>query len=207
MTYRYIVSKTSFFNLLASADGMLDSLGRFASPTPFSHRYSIFSIRRFPKQHTEAWLKNSYIPKLTDWMAILENDPYHRDPPLPKLTRADVTTTLTTHQFIQADRFIKAQLNIGIRHLLLESMLWQRLAHSHELVAWKVADQLMFMNDAWSWDHPAWYISLRTTRNECHLMAVQLKYAMIFIQFYYPSLDSSLQKDPAATLLNAYDFH
>jgi hypothetical protein len=186
MTSRYIVSKTSFFNLLTSADGMLDSLGRFSSPTPFSHSYHVFSIRRFGKKDPQHWLTHTFIPQHADWMIRLENDPVLSTAPTAQLTQANVETSIQSAQFIKADRFIKAQLNIAIRHLLPEPELWQRLAHSHELVAWKVSDQLMFMNDAWSWDHSCWTISLKTALNECHIMAVQLKYGMVFIQFYYP---------------------
>jgi hypothetical protein len=179
---------------------MLDSLGRFSSTQPFSHRYNIFVIRRFDKKNLESWLKQTFIRDYSDWMVQLENDPYKDEAPEPKLTRADVSTFIQTDEFIKSDRFIEEQLNIGLTRLIPEADLFNRFKHSNYLAAWKVADQLMFMCDQWEMDLPSWRIILKTAHFESHIMCTRMKFGLVFIYFYYPSANSILKKDTSYVL-------
>jgi hypothetical protein len=137
----------------------------------------------------------------------LENAPYVQAAPEPKLTQADVITSIQLDRFINAERFINVQLNIGLMHLVPELELQERFKYSNSLAAWKIADQLMFMSDKWSWNRPTWYISLKTKRFECHIMAVLMKYGFVMICFNYPTSGSILEKDIPADLLNPPDLH
>jgi len=188
MTKKYIVSKKSFFNLLFSADGMLDSLGRFSSIAPFSHRYYISCIRRHPKSNVELFLKETYIPDIIDWMIGLENDPFMElDIPKVFLTQLDVSTTIQNWESWDADLFIRKHLKLGLMHLIPEPELNARFDYSNELTAWKIADQLSFMCDDFRLKKPAWLITARTSQNEAHILSIQMKYGIVNITFYYPT--------------------
>jgi hypothetical protein len=202
MSYRYTVSKKTFFYYLNTADGMLDSLGRFSSSQPFSHRYRLYTIRRYSKANPESWLKQSYIPDTVDWMIRLENDPYTDLIPESQLTKSDASISIQSDRFINAERFIKTQLNTGLIKLVPEADQLERFKHSNALVAWKVADQLMFMSDEWKWNLPTWYISLKTARYESHIMCVVMKFGLVFVHFYYPSANHTLNKASPRAQIN-----
>ncbi|WP_162818163.1 hypothetical protein [Aquirhabdus parva] len=207
MSYRYIVSKKSFFSTLTNAAGMLDSLGRFSSPQPFSHRYRLYAIRSYSKADPESWLKQTYILDIADWMIGLENDPYTDLKPESKLTKYDVLISIQSDRFINAESFIKTQLNTGLIKLVPETNLRERFEHSNALVAWKVADQLMFMSDGWNWNLPAWYISLKTARYESHIMCIAMKFGLVFINFYYPTANHALNKESPRAQINVTHLH
>lgn len=207
MTKRYIVSKKHFFNLVASADGMLDSLGRFASDEDLSHNFHIFSIRRYLSDNPERWLKQKFIPDFAAWMVDRNNELGLSHTTQPQLTLADVIISFQPDKFTHVETFIKKHLTRGIKHLFPEQALWQHVLHSIWRASWKIADQLMFMCDEWKMQHPAWTITLKTVHSECHIMVVQLKYGLVFIQFIYPHACCMFQKDTPQPLLNPPDFH
>lgn len=155
MTKKYIVSKKSFFYLLSSADGMLDSLGRFSSIAPFSHRYYISCTRRHPKSNIELFLKETYLPEIMDWMIRFENNPFIEvDSTKVFLTPSDVSTTIQNWESCDTDLFIRKHLKLGLMHLIPEPELNARFDYSNELTAWKIADQISFMCDDFSLKKP-----------------------------------------------------
>jgi len=188
MTTKYIVSKKLFHYYLSSADGMLDSLGRFSSIAPFSHRYYVGVIRRYPKPKIESFLKETYIPGIIDWMIGLENAPFIEcDLPKVFLTQSDVSTTIQNWESWDADLFIRKHLKLGLMHLIPEPELNARFDYSNELTAWKVTDQLSFMCDHFSLKKPAWLITAKTSQNESHILSIHMKYGIVNIVFYYPT--------------------
>jgi len=207
MPYKYIVSKNSFFNLLSSVDGMLDSLGRFSSSSPFSHRYSISAIRRHPKSNIESWLKETYIPSIADWIIELDKNPFI-EPTTPQvlLTKVDINTSIEPWQAIKADQFISEHLKLGLVHLIPEPELRSRFDYTNGLAAWKIADQLMFMSDHWRLNQPAWLITLKTPRNESHILSIQMKFGIVNIHFNYP-INGTFTKIDSTTLPEIPKFH
>lgn len=187
---------------------MLDSLGRFSSIAPFSHRYHIDVIRRYPKQHTELWLKQTYIQETADWMVWLESDPdYESEIPHVDLIQAAITTSIQPWKAALADLFIDEHLTLGLAHLFPESEIRTRCKHSLWYSAWKIADQLMFMNDEWRMDQPSWLISIQTQLHESYTLAIQMKFGLIAIHFYHPLVDSSLNIKCTNTLADIPKLH
>lgn len=172
---------------------MLDSLGRFSSTSPFSHRYNISLIRRCPKQNTEQWLKQTFMQETTDWMLWLKSDLDNESKmPTVDLIQTGITASIQPWKAVLADRFIREHLNLGLSHLVPDQEFSSRFRLSNELAAWKIADQLMFMNDEWRMDQPSWLISIKTQLHESHILAIQMKFGLISIHFYHPIVDSSL---------------
>jgi len=207
MTKRYIVSKTSFATHLASIHGMLDSLGRFASPAPFSHSYQTYNIKRYDKKKPEEWLEKTYLAELYDWMLLQENNADIVAGIETRLATLEISISIVRDRFLNAESFINEHLNSGLLHLLPEPVLRDRLQASNELVAWKIADQLMFLCDNFNCKLPAWRITIKTERYEGHIMAIPLKFGMVFILFHYPTSNHIFEKERIKPLLNNPDFH
>lgn len=186
---------------------MLDSLGRFSSIAPFSHRYYIGVKRRYPKADVELYLRETYIPEMIDWMIGQENDPFiETDIPQVPLTISEVSTTIQNWESWDADLFIRKHLKLGLMHLINEPELNARFDYPNELAAWKVADQLSFMCDNFKLKKPAWLISAKTSHNEAHILSIQMKYGIVNIVFYYPTKDL-LSEIHDTTLPDAPKFH
>lgn len=111
------------------------------------------------------------------------------------MTKADVSTSIESWKASKADQFIREHLNLGLTHLIPEHELRSRFDYTNGLAAWKIADQLMFMNDQWRLDQPAWLITVRSSRNQSHILSIQMKYGIVNIHFNYPILDSFSQID------------
>jgi hypothetical protein len=177
--YNYRVSKKNFKKLNSMNDHMLFGVGRMFTNEPFSDTYhqEIFPIKIKHKKICKTYIKDVVIPNYLNFLYDQVHDNF------PDLQIENFTCLTTKIKSLELESHIKDKLKYSLIKLQPDLNLDKIFQHGLHYIAWKVTDNIMFMNNDWNLDFPTWKCEICFQKISYSLLIMHLTHGLVIISF------------------------
>ncbi|WHP05582.1 MULTISPECIES: hypothetical protein [Acinetobacter] len=185
--YRYRVSKRMFKYYNDENRNMLFGIGRMICNAPFSNVFyqRIFPIKNKHRKIDIALLEQSLIPQYLDYFSNIHYTPSTED--AISLHKDDIHWDLEIFPPKEIEHYIAKQLTNTLSTLQSTENLEKIFQHGITGVSWKLADNIMFMNNDWNFKFPTWKCEISSPYYKNHLLIMQLTHGLVIMSFCYPN--------------------
>lgn len=185
--YQYYVSKKMFKLYNDMNNYMLEGVERLLCKQPFINHFSqiIIPIRKEDREKIDTdFIQQHVLPERLKFFRKTIHQTL--DKALRPIDKNSISFKLEAFNTKKLEDYIHQQLSNTLNTLESTQNLEQIFACGLHGLAWKLTDNIMFMNHDWNLGFPAWACELSSPYFQQNALIMKLPYGLVMMSFAYP---------------------